>query len=222
MGRHHRIQGQLPVGADVFLQGFETALIHGNGKVGIRLDPAVAGKMLAAAAHAGGPEAFYQGSGQGDHRFRAAMEGAAADHAGAAVVQVQVRGEGKIHSPGPQFGSQHVAHLPGQAEGARGIGIPGLAQAGHGRQAGEALPEALHPSAFMIHGDQQRWLAQGMDFRGQGEELFRVRVVAGKQDDAAHQGVAQAFPVQVGERGALDVYHQGAKGLFGHGRSRIT
>ena len=75
---------------------------------------------------------------------------------------------------------------------------------------GKSGTETLHPPALMVHRDEQAGTPQGVDFRTQRGELRAVTIVAGEQDDAPHQRMAQTLPVERRQCMAGDVDHQGA------------
>ena len=164
--------------------------------------------MLAAGPHATGAQPLTERRGEIDHHRRIAMEGTIADHPGRTVIEIQHRGEGIVDAVGPQLGGQHQAGRPCQLPAGLGIGCVALPQRTHRWQAGEAIAEALHAPPLVIHRDQQRGLAQGMDLGGQGLELFGVSVVAREQDDPADQGMAQTLAVERGQFGTGDIDHQ--------------
>ena len=92
---------------------------------------------------------------------------------------------------------------------------PHLAQGPHGGQVSEAVGlETLYPAALMVDTDQQV-SAQLFDAAAQCAQLRPVLPVARKQDQAAHQWVLQALPVELAQAGALNVNDQG--GMLGHG-----
>ncbi len=84
------------------------------------------------------------------------------------------------------------------------------------RQRGKSLPETLHAPALVIDGDQQPRTSQTVDLRHEVLQLPRIGVVAGEQDDAAHQRMSQQFTIFRAQRSAGDVDHQWAQG---HGMS---
>ena len=183
--------------------GFEAALVHGHGQMRIGLDKAVARKMFAAAAHAALQQAMGQALGQQADHARVTRKSAVANHAAGAVVQVQHRRKAEVHAAGPQLRAQHIAAGARRAHRIQrtglapclGCGQPHVAQGAHGRHVGKTIGfEALHAPAFVVHTNQQIW-AQAFDAFAQGAELRAAFPVAAKQNQAAHQRVAQAFAV---------------------------
>jgi hypothetical protein len=67
--------------------------------------------------------------------------------------------------------------------------------------------ETLHPSTLVVHANQHI-RAQFFDTFAQGGELGATFPVAPKQNQSAHQRVAQAFAVKRRERSACDVNDQ--------------
>ncbi|MCY1355870.1 hypothetical protein D9M69_423070 [compost metagenome] len=207
MGWHHR--GQLlaqprerlqVAGADLL----QAALVGGDRHVGVGLGPAVAREVLAGRRHAGGVHAADEGAGQRRGPLGVTLEGAAADHGAALVVEVENRREAEVEPDRQHLGRHQPAALLGQP---LGIGVVG--QGAHRRQAHEALAQTLHPSAFLVDGEQQV-RAHGTDRRGQLAYLARVLDIAGEQDQTADLRLAENLPVFGGQPGAGDVQHQGA------------
>jgi hypothetical protein len=64
--------------------------------------------------------------------------------------------------------------------------------------------KALHTPAFVVHRDQQV-VPHGLDLTAQFGQLGTVQPVAGKQDDATHQGMGQALAFGGGEAVAGDI-----------------
>ena len=158
----------------------------------------------------GGAQAFDQGAGEFGDGVRVGVEGAIADDAAGAPVEVEHRGEGIVDAAGAQFGRQQVAEVGSGAARGGGIGIPKLAKAAHRRQVGEAFATALDAAAFVVDGNRQGRFAQGMDRRTQGGELLRVAIIVLEQDHAADQRVQQALALGIGQFEAGNVDHQRA------------
>ena len=59
--------------------------------------------------HAGLQQAVHQALGEHRDDARVAVEGAVADHAAAAVVEVEHRREAEVDAAGAQLGAEHVA-----------------------------------------------------------------------------------------------------------------
>ena len=75
---------------------------------------------------------------------------------------------------------------------------------------GKSGTKTLYPPALMVHRDEQAGTPQGVNFRTQRGELRAVTIVAGEQDDAPHQRMAQTLPVERRQFMAGDVDHQRA------------
>ncbi|CFE02647.1 Uncharacterised protein [Bordetella pertussis] len=187
----------------------------------------MAGEMLAAGRHARQRQALRQRARQhGDHAC-VMVEGAIADHLAHAVVEVQYRREAEIDAAGAQLGGQHVAGLGRQPHRRQRIAVPQLAQFLHGRQRGKAIvAKALHAAALVVHRDQQRLLARLVDGPRQRAQLPAIGEIAREQDHPAHQGVAQAALLVLGQRRAGHIHHDGTGRqdglgflLAGHGSS---
>ena len=92
-----------------------------------------------------------------------------------------------------------------------GLGLlhPHLPQCAHGRHVGKAVGlEALHPPALVVYANQQVG-AHALDAFAQRGELDATFPIARKQNQAAHQRVAQALAVNGVQRRACDVDDQG-------------
>jgi len=147
-------------------------------------------------------------------RSRFAVEGAVANHRAGAVVEVEHRGEAEIHAAGAQLRRKYPTGLVRQGLGAVRMFVPDMPQLAHRRQAGEAVAESLHPTAFMVHGNQQMRVAQGMNLGGQPGKLRLRGVIPAEQDHPADQWVLQSFPVLVSQFGAENIEHYRAKSHF--------
>ena len=215
VGRHHA--GELAteavaVGGDVLgPDRVEVAFVDRHVVVRVGLDEAVAGEVLADAAHAGIGHPRTQRLGERGNGLRVAMEGAVADGAAAAVVEIEHRREAEVDAMRQQFGGKHEAGSAGGIERREVVLRPQRAEAAHGGQAGEAVgAEALYPAPFMIDRDDQRRVAQCPDLGGERAQLVGAGVVAREQDHTADQRIEQALALRVGERSAGDVDHDGA------------
>ena len=154
---------------------------------------------------------------------RVAVEGAVADDAAGAVVEVEHRREAEVDAAGAQFGAEHVAGGGGGVGGAQRVVHPQFAQGAHRRQVREAVgAEALHAAAFVVDADQHVG-AHVLDGGGELGELAPVLPVAREQDQAAGERVLQAAAVGRRQRGAGDVEHDGGVGgCSGHVVSTTT
>ena len=140
------------------------------------------------------------------------MVGAISQEGTDAGIQIQHRGKTDIDTGGKQLAGQQPAGLFHQSQGPAGIPRIEIAEAAAGGQAGKALVEALHPSSFVIHGDQQRGTAQFMNSGGERDQCLRVPVIARKQDDPAHQRVQQHLPLVRLQLDAAQVQHYRSQG----------
>ena len=182
------------------------------------------GKMLATGGHASLSQALDQSTGQCDDGLRIRMEGTVADDAATTPVEIKHRRKGKIDATGAQFGSEHVTDVFGGFQRRWCITIPQFTKTTHRRQACKAFAAALYPAPFVINGNQERRGTQGMDFGSQRAQLRWRLVVAGKQDQTAHQRVTEPFAFQIGQFVTCDIDHQRAGGQS-HGHdlcSRMT
>ena len=85
--------------------------------------------------------------------------------------------------------------------------VPDLAEFAHRRDLRETLAETLHPTALVIHRDQQRRRAQRMDRGGQFGQLAGRSIVAREQDHPADQRMAQARFVFGGQLRTQHIQH---------------
>ncbi len=99
-------------------------------------------------------------TGEFDHYQRITVEGAFANGRTAIPVEVEDWGKGQIDAAGTQLDGKNVAHSRCRLAGGAPILIPQRAEATHRRQAGESLTAALHPTPFVVDGDQEFRLAQ--------------------------------------------------------------
>ena len=187
-------------------------------------------EVLAAVAHAGFEQAVHQALGERGDDARVAMEGAVADHAAAAVVEVEHRREAEVDAAGAQLAREHMAGGGGGLEGAHRAGArsaaavvhPHLAEHAHRRQLGEAVAaEALHPAAFVIDAHQHVG-PQRLDLGDQLGQLPPVAPVAGEQDHPAGERMLQAAAVIGLEGEAGDVEHHRRMDRFLHRSLRVS
>ena len=190
--------------------GVEIPSIHGDRHVGVGLHRAMPWKVLADGTQASLGQTGDDLPGQLGGHGRLAVEGPVADHAADAVVQIQHRCIAEIDPMGPQLGRQYQPGLTGTGSAEGRIEGPGLAQATHRGQAGETFAEALYPTAFVVHRDDE-FGPRGTDRGSQGPQLFGLGIVAGEQDDTADQRVLQDFPLLGAEFVAGHVEHDGAR-----------
>ncbi len=205
MRRHHRVElaGQLPerlhvTGTNVL----QAALVDGNRHVGVGLGPAMSGEVLAGRRHARLLHATDERRSQLRGTLRVTLEGTTADHRAALMIEVEYRREAEIQADGQYLGRHQPAAVLGQL-----LGVVIVGDGAHRRQAQEALAQALHPSAFLIHG-QQQVRAHGTNALAQLAHLARRFDIAGKNDQAAHLGLAQHLAILGGQPGASDIHHQ--------------
>ncbi len=204
VGRHDR--GQLLAQARerhqvMGAQLFQAALINRNGHVGICLGPAMTREVLAGGGHASAVHAPDKGAGQQRGTLGITFERARAYNGAALVVEVQHGGEAQVQADGQYFRGHDPTALLGQVFG---IGI--VRQRPHGRQAHKPLAQALDPTAFLIH-SQQQVRAHCANGGAQFPHLARMLDVARKNDQAAHFRLAQQVAIFSRQPGAGDVHH---------------
>ena len=114
------------------------------------------------------------------------------------------------------MGAQLRRHQPSEAarklQSRRGLDVELVAEPARGRQHGEARTEALHAAPLLIHADEQRRGACRMDGCGECGELRGINIIAGKEDDAAHQGVAQQLAILGRQFAPRHIDHEGSEG----------
>ncbi len=163
-------------------------------------DMAVPRKVLAAVGHAGAQQTVHQALGQHRDDARIAVEGAVADHAAAAEIEIEHRRETQVDAAGAQLGAEHMADCGCRIGGIECVDHPALAEHAHRRQVREAVAaEALHPATLVVDA-HQHVRPLGLDLCDELGELAPVLPVAREQDQPAGQRVAQATPVIGGQR----------------------
>ncbi len=216
VGRHHRGQRHAHplVRPDVLVEDlFQRAFVDRHRDVRVGLDVAVPREMLAAVGHAGQQQAMGQMAGEHRHHARIGVERAIADHAAAAIVEVEHRRERQVDIAGAQLGRQHIAAGHRGAGRGQHIAIPQLAQLRHRRQMGEAVGlAALHAAAFMVNADQHV-VAQRANLARQRHQLRARLEVAREQDHAAGQWMRDAARIVGIQLLALDIEHDRARSL---------
>ena len=185
---------------------------------------AVPGEVFAAVAHARLQQAVHQTLGEHRDDARIAMEGAIADHAAAAVVEVEHRREAEVDAAGAQFAAKHVAG-GGAASSAR---IAPLA--------GPPAPSCIHISPSTRIGGKwvkpslrkrctrpPSWSTQSssvgphrLDLGGKLGELAAIPPVAGEEDHAAGERMGEPAAIVGVERQAGDVEDRPVRGPPGH------
>ena len=141
------------------------------------------------------------------------MEGAVADDAAAAMVEVEHRREAEVDAAGAQLGGEHVAGRPRGFERAHGAAAgaavavvhPHLAEHAHRRQRREAVAaKALHPAALVVDANEQV-AADRLRLGDQLGQLQAVAPVAREQDDAAGERMGETAAIVGVEGQAGDV-----------------
>ncbi|MCY1546185.1 hypothetical protein D9M68_821710 [compost metagenome] len=125
MRRHHCRQLRTQAREGLQIAGanlLQAALILRDRHMGIRLGPAMTGKMLTGGCHARGIHAADEGAGQLCGALRIAIESPTADHRTALVIQVQHRSETQVQSHRQHFSGHQPATVFGQRFG---IGVVG-------------------------------------------------------------------------------------------------
>ncbi len=79
------------------------------------------------------------------------------------------------------------------------------------REPEERLAEALNAAAFVVHGYEQRRLANRVQFRDELRDLLAALEVAREEDHAADERRLEPCTLVVGYRRASQVDHQGSE-----------
>jgi hypothetical protein len=177
--------------------------------VRIRLDPAMAGEMLAAGGHAGAVQAF-------DQRAASSTRGGVAcnERSPMTLLRPQSRSSTGVNDRSTpqhaQFGGENVSQLARGSQRRLRITVPQFAETAHRRQrvkpSGSAAPGLL----------RGRWRSAGpvnagMHLARQALELLRRLVVACKKNQASDQRMAQALAFEIGQAEPGQVDHQRAE-----------
>ena len=88
------------------------------------------------------------------------------------------------------------------------VKAPQHPERGQGR---EALAEALHPPALVIHGDQQGPAGAFANRRAQFLQLLRSRVIAREQHHSTDRRVPQRLHIRGGKLGGGQAYQDRAE-----------
>ncbi|MNE07041.1 hypothetical protein D3C80_996460 [compost metagenome] len=207
LGKRHQV-----IGTDLV----EAAFVVGNRDVRIRFSPAVAGEVLAGGSHPGAVHPADECTREQGSALGITFERTGANNGAALVIQVQHRGKAQVQANGQHFGGHDPAALLGQVFGVRVVG-----NGAHGGQSHESLAQALHAAALLIHRQQQIG-ANGANRCTQLAHLTRMLDVTGKNDQAAHFGLAQQLAIFSRQPGTGDVHHQRALQASSHRNSLIT
>ena len=141
---------------------------------------------------------------------RVRMKRPVADDAAAPPVEVEHRREAEVDAMRTKLRSKYVAERGGDATGLQYVAVPKFTQAPHRRQARKASAEPLHASAFVVDRDQQRGIAQRVDFGRQPAKLLRGLEVAREQDHHADQRMCQPIAIFRGQLQPIDADDHGA------------
>ncbi|MNP10206.1 hypothetical protein D3C76_1023470 [compost metagenome] len=177
----------------------------------VSLGPAMPREVLATGSHASRVHTADERPGQLRGTQWITLEGPAADHGAALVIQVQHRGKAEVQANRQHLGCHQPTALFGQV-----LGVVVVGQRTHGGQAHKTLTQALHAAAFLVYRQNQVG-PYGADRRAQLAHLARAVDVAGKDDQAGHFRLAQQVTVFGGQPFTGDIHHQGALQADGHG-----
>src|SRR5205814_4314262 len=121
------------------------------------------------------------------------------------------RREAEVHAMRLQLAAHHEAAAARRGDRLRGIAVPQASELAHRGNRREAVAKALHAPALVVHGDEERGLAELADRMRELDELQRRRKVAREEDHAAHLRMLQALEVVGRELEPGDVHHDGAE-----------
>ena len=126
------------------------ALVAGHGHVRVGGGEAVPGKMLAHGSHPGFLQSQDQLGSKSAHRGGVEVQRPVADHAAAAVVEVEHRGEAEIHAMRAELRADHVAGRLRRLPALLAVAVPQAPELAHRRDRGKAFAEALHAPALVV------------------------------------------------------------------------
>src|SRR5690606_889667 len=139
---------------------FQVTLVDRKLEMRVGGDVSVSREVLADARHAALLESMEEACGQLGHDRGCGMQGTIPDDAAHAVVEVEHRRKRKTHAARRELGGNHDTRSMRGGPGAVWITLPERANAAHRWHAGKALPETLHPPAFVVDADEKARLAQ--------------------------------------------------------------
>ncbi|MNZ72480.1 hypothetical protein D3C78_908590 [compost metagenome] len=172
--------------------------------MGISFSPTMTREMFATGRHARRVHATDESPCQGRGALRVTFKGTTANHRTTLVIQVQHRGKAQVQTHRQHFSGHQPTALLGEV-----LGVIVIGNRPHRWQAHEALTQALHPAALLVH-RQDQVRANGVDRGRQLTHLAWAFDIAGKDDQAGHFGLAQKLAIFGGQPGTGDVHHQGA------------
>ena len=176
------------------------------GNMAVGLSPAVTGEMFAAVGHTGEPQSGHERSGIAFDFIAVRSERAVPDHGGAPIVDVEHRCERHVDPRSAKFTREHVARGRQTCLSL----ITGRTAGSHRRHLGEPFAKALHPTALVIHGDQNPG-THGMNGAAKRTKHFRRCEVAGKENHRPGHRVFQPPNFVFSENGAGNIDHNRAE-----------
>ena len=151
------------------------------------------GEVLTHRRHAGALHAGHEGTSEiGDH-LGVVVESAVPDDLVEAAINVQHRREAQVDAHCAKLGGHQPAPLVRDKSGAAGLCAVKHAEAGRGGKSGESVAQPLDAPALLVHGNQQVGIAQPVNVQSQRLELLQRGMVAGKQNNTAHQRMPEPF-----------------------------
>ena len=134
------------------------------------------------------------------------MKRALGNHRAMIAIEIEYRSETEIESRGQYLGGQQPAGFPAQPSAVRPIAGHRLAKTLHRRQRGVVLPQALHPSALLIDG-QQQFGTQRTHFGHERRKLCPRGDIAREKNHPADAGMAEQIALLPGQRQAFEIKH---------------
>src|SRR3979409_1715975 len=106
------------------------------------------------------------------------MKGPVSYNGALAEIEVQHWRKTKVDAVRTQLRCEYIASFLRELTRARRTGVPYGAEHPHGRQPCETFTKSLHAAALVVYGDEQRRVAQGMNFGGQFLQLAWMFIVS--------------------------------------------
>lgn len=183
--------------------------------MGIGCHTTVTGKMFGYTGQALTVHTLPEMACQLTNNVRIAVQGTIPDHCRDTGGKIDTRREVDVDAQLSEFVSQQLAPNSRKSAGTiQSLAIGNESEAGLGRKTRDTIAQALHSPSFLIDGDEERRLAQGVNFVAEFPYLAMADTVARKEDDATHRWVQQPLAILRSKGWAGHVDHQGAKGEF--------
>ena len=124
-------------------------------------------------------------------------------------VEINARCKTQIDTARPKFRCDEPASPAYDCERGIRIAVVLTPDHAHRRNRGEASPEPLHAPPFVVHSNDRWRAAQGAHCGDKVCKLFRRRVIAAEEDQAADGRLEQQVAVSRCQAETIDVEHHG-------------